>query len=74
MIEQAGVKLKSFLCVYSSTFTNPPYSILYGGAFMPTTTYLSFLSANCRSASTSLPVLTGELGKGKAFCGAGRLG
>ncbi len=35
MIEQAGVKLKSFLCVYSSTFTNPPYPLrrcLYANA------------------------------------------
>ncbi len=66
MMTGRGAGQKSFLCLL---FHIPPITI-------SSTTRLSFLLVNCRSAQhqSASEHWGGELGKGKTLCGAGRLG
>ena len=65
---QAGRKL--FLCLLFHVL-RPPIAIS-STAVPSCRRRISFLSVNCCSANTGLPVRTGELGKGKTLCGPGR--
>src|SRR5260370_16027927 len=64
---QAG--RKSYLCLLFHVL-----SIAISSTAVPSCRRrISFLSVNCRSANTGLPMRTGELGKGRTSCGPGRL-